>query len=169
MKLRSGINTDGLCRVCDRFYGNPKWGNQCSTCQTTVVLDRPKWYDPNFRKALNEWTENKLQFSRQNNVVQILKNIVSVQLLKNCIHELNKFSKSYNQRIYISAQEGEELLRHTGENVVEKSHIICPLVIDWWNMKQYNYERFELCYYGRYGEPEYHVNAIPPPPPIQMS
>ena len=70
--------------------------------------------------------------------------------------------------LYISAEYGEELLRRTGIDCPKKSHIICPLVLDWWNMKNYDYKGYELCYYGRFGDEETFkekITSIPPPPP----
>ena len=75
---------------------------------------------------------------------------------------------STDETLWISAEKGEELLRRTGKDCDSKSHIICPLVLDWWNMKHYNYRGFELCYYGRFGDEsdfEEQIKSIPPPPP----
>ena len=75
---------------------------------------------------------------------------------------------STDETLWISAEKGEELLRRTGKDCDSKSHIICPLVLDWWNMKNYNYRGFELCYYGRFGDEsdfEEQIKSIPPPLP----
>ena len=48
----------------------------------------------------------------------------------------------------------------------KKSHLICPFIVDWWNMRNYNFKSFELCYYARYGDdPAQYINSIPPPMP----
>jgi len=86
-------------------------------------------------------------------------------------HLIEKIQNSYkisNIEFYISAKDGEELLRRTGIDVPEKSHLICPLILDWWNMKKYRFLGFEMCYYGRYGDEadfEEQIKSIPPPPP----
>ena len=75
---------------------------------------------------------------------------------------------SENETLWISAEKGEELLRRTGKDCGEKSHVICPLILDWWNMKHYSYNGTERCYYGRFGDEstfEEEIKSIPPPPP----
>ena len=64
------------------------------------------------------------------------KRVISINSL------IEKIKKSYqisNIEFYISKKDGEELLRRTGIDVPEKSHLICPLILDWWNMKNIDF------------------------------
>lgn len=170
MKLRSGRNTTGHCRTCDIYHGNPNWNYECSTCTSEFNAPRARWYNPQFRDEVNDWAAARLAPKK---FVRILRKVVSVACfhdrdsvnsLKRLIQELRDTNGG---TLYISASEGEQLLRRTGAaDCPEKSNVICPLVVDWWNMKNLDYKSYELCYYGRYGEPEQHITSIPPPPPI---
>ena len=65
---------------------------------------------------------------------------------------------------YISAEFANDILNKYGRNE-RKSHIICSLIIDWWNMKDKNFNGTEMCYYGHFGDPyevQERVNSIPP-------
>lgn len=177
MKLRSGFETSGLCVNCCKFYGNRKWDFKCSTCTNKfVTVSNNRWIsDSLFRKEVNKWALEKSEYTRKKKIVRILKHAIcttcftnkeSVISLKILILQIKKNFQENNERLYITSNEGKELLRNSGRDCIEKSHIICPLVIDWWNMKELNYNSSELCYYGRYGEPEYHIKSIPPPLPL---
>ena len=52
------------------------------------------------------------------------------------VQQLQEDFISRGKTFYISAKYGEELLRRTGLYCDKKSHIICPLILDWWNMKK---------------------------------
>ena len=176
MKLRSGFETSGLCVNCYKFYGNRKWDFKCSACTNKfVAVSKYKWIsDPLFRNEVNKWALEQTEYTRKKKIVRILKHVISiicfnnkesVELFKKMIIQIKKKFQENGENLYITSEEGEELLRKTGVDCIEKSHLICPLVIDWWNMKNLNYNSSELCYYGRYGEPEYHIKNIPPPLP----
>ena len=67
---------------------------------------------------------------------------------------------------YITAEFGSMLLRSCGRDYSKKSHLICPFIIDWWNMRNYNFNSMEKCYYGRYGDdPQTIIFDFPPPAP----
>tara|TARA_Y100000389_G_scaffold202132_1_gene246623 strand:- start:1198 stop:1500 length:303 start_codon:yes stop_codon:yes gene_type:complete len=71
---------------------------------------------------------------------------------------------------YISAKLAEKLCRKTGADTWNKSQLILQFVIDWWNMRDYNFNSTELCYFGRYGdiaEFRTEIKSIPPPPSNQ--
>jgi hypothetical protein len=84
------------------------------------------------------------------------------------VQELKADFNARGKNLYISAKDGEELLRRTGLYCDRKSHIICPLILDWWNMKHYDFNGTEMCYFGRFGDEmtfAEQITSIPPPPP----
>ena len=88
--------------------------------------------------------------------------------LKIILEQLKKDLLVKSKTLYISAKDGEELLRRTGLCCDKKFHIICPLILDWWNMKKYNFNSSEMCYYGRFGDEKIfaeQIKTIPPPKP----
>ncbi len=171
------------CRGCNEFYAHKKYKYKCSGCYKGLKNVTP-WKDEEFRNSVNEWAEEKIKISNRNGGLIALSR--SLRLAFNgsfskerrvvAIYSLiEKIKKSYqisNIEFYISAKDGEELLRRTGIDVPEKSHLICPLILDWWNMKKYRFHGFELCYYGRYGDEDSfceQIKSIPPPPPNKQS
>ena len=167
------------CRGCNEFYAHKKYKYKCSGCYKGLKNVTP-WKDEDFRNRVNEWAEEKIKISNRNGGLIALSR--SLRLAFNgsfskerrvvAIYSLiEKIKKSYqisNIEFYISAKDGEELLRRTGIDVPEKSHLICPLILDWWNMKKYRFHGFEMCYYGRYGDEDSfceQIKSIPPPPP----
>ena len=166
MNLMSGFtkHEDGvLCRNCNEYYGTKQFSQKCSYCfrkrnSTTIH----PWETRAFRKKVNNWCKNKYidnMFERLLTfVVEKNNTTILIKLLKEMKRE-NKF---------ISAELGETLLRKKGLDCPEKSHLICPFVLDWWNIRNFNYHGFELCYYGRYGdemEIAEQIKSIPPLPP----
>ena len=92
----------------------------------------------------------------------------SHKLLDEAIKNIHREMQESGNSLYLSAKEGVHILRHIGIDCEQKSHIICPLVLDWWNMKNYKYNSTELCYFGRYGDEsefEDRIKSIPPPKP----
>ena len=167
------------CRDCNEFYAYKKYKYKCSGCYKGLKNVTP-WKDEEFRNSVNKWAEEKIKISNRNGGLIALSR--SLRLAFNgsfskerrvvAIYSLiEKIKKSYqisNIEFYISAKDGEELLRRTGIDVPEKSHLICPLILDWWNMKKYRFHGFEMCYYGRYGDEDdfcEQIKSIPPPPP----
>lgn len=172
MLLRNGKIKELIakCYKCQEFYGNKKFRYKCSKCSGYIIPSVLPWNQIEFRNNLNKWTNEKLEYGKSKNIIQLLKKIINNSTsntiaISYVIKEYQKYFKNMGQEFYISAEEGEELLRRTGIDSCKKSHIICPLVLDWWNMKNFDYKGYELCYYGRFGEPQYHIKAIPPPLP----
>ena len=51
------------------------------------------------------------------------------------------------------------------KEIKDISLIICSLIIDWWNMRNYSFSSTEMCYFGHFGD-KYEINeikTIPPP------
>ena len=182
MLLRSGKIKEQIakCYKCNEFYGNKKYKYKCSGCSDETFKSCYPWRDEEFRNSVNEWAQAKIQISNTCGGLRTLKQLVRqayngtwpkelrVNACKNLINTLREAYKEHGEEFYISAKDGEELLRRTGQEYPEKFHIICPLVLDWWNMKNYNYNGSEMCYYGRFGDEMTFcekIKSIPPPPP----
>ena len=185
MLLRSGFikQPNGItCRSCKKFYGskNLKW--KCSYCYNKKPMNSQfPWRDPEFRQKVNQWAIDEIK-KTSSICVNMIKHAIIIDSkpgsrsnfyegnTKYIINQIKSTmdDNSTDETLWISAEKGEELLRRTGKDCDSKSHIICPLVLDWWNMKHYNYRGFELCYYGRFGDEsdfEEQIKSIPPPLP----
>ena len=181
MLLRSGTVKElvAKCYNCNEYYGNKQYKYKCSGCYKGLKNQYP-WRVEEFRNRLNEWAEEKIKISNRNGGLMALSRSLRFAFngrfskerrvlgISNLIEKIQNSYKISNIEFYISAKDGEELLRRTGIDVPEKSHLICPLILDWWNMKKYRFLGFEMCYYGRYGDEadfEEQIKSIPPPPP----
>ena len=177
MQLRNGKIKPLIakCYACNKFYGNKKYRYMCSGCYKGISINLP-WYDPQFRTRLNQWAETQITESKQSGLHNILRQMVIISYSHSCkpnalssmVKELKADFNARGKNLYISAKDGEELLRRTGLYCGRKSHIICPLILDWWNMKDYNFNSAEMCYFGRYGDEMMfaeQITSIPPPPP----
>ena len=165
MILRSGFVKVPKCFKCKNFYSNSDWNFECSNCSGLSSIKNYYIYDtPAFQEELKTWVDKRLI---DNHIKLCLKFASRTHmdakhegLLKGILNQIKSTNK------YISAELGEELLRRTGLDSVQKSHLICPFILDWWNMSKYNFKRYELCYYGRYGDnPAIYIKQIPPPLP----
>lgn len=177
MLLRSGKIKEPVARCygCNKYYGNKRYKYKCSGCYKGMPIGY-LWEDKKFRISVNEWARKKTQIIKNSGGFNSLKKMIRcayngsynkntrVSACKDFIYGL----KEEYSEIYISAKDGEELLRRTGIEADDKSHIICPLILDWWNMKKYNFNSTEMCYYGRFGDEMTFcetIKTIPPPPP----
>ena len=164
MKLRSGkILTPPLCKKCKKFYGRASWNWKCSNCNGHIQVSL--FHTEEFQEKLQIWVKNYIAEAGHLNVLKWSTKYCYQQggtdVLMGAV--LDKFKKD---KKYITAAFAEELLRNCGIDSIKKSHLICPFIIDWWNMRKYNFKSFELCYYGRYGDdPAQYINSIPPPMP----
>ena len=176
MLLRSGKIKRPIakCFSCNEFYGNKRFRYKCSGCYGGLKSQYP-WKDEEFRNKVNEWAQEKIEFTKNSSMYRVLKQLIIIvsnthhmNMLSSAIKSMKRDMQLRDGELYISAEYGEELLRRTGIDCPKKSHIICPLVLDWWNMKNYDYKGFELCYYGRFGDEMTFcekIQSIPPPPP----
>ena len=183
MLLRSGKVKElvAKCYKCNEFYGNKRYKYKCSSCHDGGLKSSYPWRDETFRNSVNKWAEEKIQTAKNGGVFRHLKHLMKAyngsvfpparrhhERVAGIIKIMKLSYKESRFDLYISAKDGEELLRRTGMDCPEKSHIICPLILDWWNMKNYDYKRFEMCYYGRFGDEmtfAEEIKSIPPPPP----
>jgi hypothetical protein len=177
MQLRNGKIKPLIakCYACNKFYGNKKYRYMCSGCYKGLSISLP-WHDPEFRTRLKQWAEVQIIESKQSCLHNVLRQMVLMSYSSNCnpnalssmVQELKTDFNSRGKNLYISAKDGEELLRRTGLYCDRKSHIICPLILDWWNMKHYDFNGTEMCYFGRFGDEmtfAEQITSIPPPPP----
>ena len=163
------------CQECNEFYAHKRFKYKCSGCHGAVLKSEYPWRDEEFRNKVNEWAQEKMQFTKNSSMFRILKQIINIAsntnqmgILPFAIESMKRDCKKVGEELYISAEYGEELLRRNGIDCPKKSHIICPLVLDWWNMKNYNYNGSAMCYYGHFGDEMTFcekIKSIPPPPP----
>lgn len=178
MLLRSGKikHTSSKCYKCNEFYGNKKFRYKCYRCYKNLPDEYP-WRKTEFRQQVNQWVREELNKSSRIQTMWIIKNMINIcynknerdhKLLYTSINEIHNEMLKSGKGMYVSAKEGAHILRNVGIDCNEKSHIICPLILDWWNMKKYNFNNTELCYFGRFGdETEFEdaIKSIPPPKP----
>ena len=178
MLLRSGKikHINSKCYACNEYYGNKKFKYKCYRCYKNLPDVYP-WRKPCFREQVNQWAKNELAKTSRAQVNMIIKKVISIcytrmesshKLLDVTIKNIHREMQESGNSLYLSAKEGAHILRHIGIDCEQKSHIICPLVLDWWNMKKYKYNNTELCYFGRYGDEiefEDRIKSIPPPKP----
>ena len=182
MRLRNGKVKMQFpkCCECNEFYAHKKFKYKCSGCFDPQFKRKYPWRDSEFRDRVNEWAKEKIRISKISGGFSTLKHLIKrayngtcskslrVNVCKDLIYNIKETYKQHGNEFYISAKDGEELLTKTGQETPEKFHIICPLVLDWWNMKNYNYNTAALCYYGHYGDEisiSEQIKSIPPPPP----
>ena len=182
MILRSGKVKELIakCYNCNEYYGNKIYKYKCSGCYRGLKSIYP-WRQEHFRQQVNEWAKNEIEKTPPQ-IINIIKHAIEMDskpesqnfgATKFIINQIKTIindddDSDDDETLWISAEKGEELLRRTGKDCSEKSHIICPLILDWWNMKHYNYLGFEMCYYGHFGDEsdfEEQIKSIPPPLP----
>jgi len=145
------------CTDCYEYYGRIETDNKCSYCFKGIETMK----DPNFQEKLNNYVKSKTEI--KHSYKHLLRQLASGnnhKILKQ-LHE-----HFINKGLYITAEFGSEILENCGRDE-KKSHIICSLIIDWWNMVNYKFNATEMCYFGRFGDPYdiEEIKTIPPPPP----
>ena len=150
---------EGSCVECKEYFGTPEKDNKCSYCFKGILA--PLCFkDKEFQKKLNKYVESKTIDKRFNTLIKKASSTDCIGILKHLHSEIKKQDKG------ITARFAEQALRPYRESNI-KSHIICSLIIDWWNMKDFKFNSTEMCYYGRFGDPYdiEDIKTIPPPPP----
>ena len=144
---------EGSCVECKEYFGTPEKDNKCSYCFKGIDIFKKK---KEFQEKLNKYVESKVVNKRFNTLIKKASSTDCIGILKHLHSEIKKQDKG------VTARFAEQALRPYRESNI-KSHIICSLIIDWWNMKDFRFTSTEMCYYGRFGDEE--VKSIPPPPP----
>ena len=153
-----------LCIGCNEYFGTPETDNKCSLC--FLGKDRVLCYrDPEFRKMLDQYVKIKLASkTHQNLLIKSLKKKTGGSI-RYVLDVMNK------NDTYITAKFGYELkmiLNKMGlpeKEIKAISLIICSLIIDWWNMRNYLFTSTEMCYFGHFGDNNEinEIKTIPPP------
>ena len=149
------------CYSCNKFFGNSDWNWRCSVCSGNGIAPKlSPFYNEEYQTKLKAYVNEKTTDSVNNLLKYALQNnniIIAAQILQFALKKNNK---------YITAKFASTLLRSCGRDEPKKSHLICPFILDWWNMKKYNFNGTEMCYYGRYGDdPGTIIFEFPPPLP----
>ena len=148
------------CIDCHEYYGCIESDNKCSYC--FKGKERPIGFkDPEFQEKLKNFVKSKTEIKHSyKNLLRQLASGNNHKILKQ-LHE-----HFIDEGLYITAEFGSEILEKCGRDN-KKSHIICSLIIDWWNMVNYKFNAAEMCYFGRFGDPYdiEEIKTIPPPPP----
>ena len=148
------------CVRCEIFFGNPEWGDLCSDCSGRGKVY--VWDDPKFRETLEEWGKKQLAPEIYIKALWAACRFKLHETKYNAMLEIFKVLKSKN--MYISAEFAYKLWSKSNGGYENNSHVICPYIIDWWNMFKYDFDNVAICYYTFTLHPKYHINSIPPPP-----
>lgn len=151
------LNQTTKCIECNEYYGRIESDNKCSYCFKGIKTMK----DPNFKEKLNNYVKSKTD------IKQSYKNLLRQLAFSNNHSILKQLHEHFiDEGLYITAKFGSEILESCGRDN-KKSHIICSLIIDWWNMVNYKFNATEMCYFGRFGDPYEieEIKTIPPPPP----
>ena len=147
------------CIECKKYFGHPEKDNKCSYCYIGKIGIYDKGImNEQYRKELKIFVESKLIDKKMEKMIEkaFKKNAYNIMLH---LHDIIRKNKKY-----ITAEFAGKILNKYGRNE-RKSHIICSLIIDWWNMMKYKFNGTEACYYGHFMDPyeiEERVNSIPP-------
>lgn len=153
----NNLNQTTKCIECNEYYGRIESDNKCSYCFKGIKTMK----DPNFQEKLNNYVKSKTD------IKQSYKNLLRQLAFSNNHSILKQLHEHFiDEGLYITAKFGSEILESCGRDN-KKSHIICSLIIDWWNMVNYKFNATEMCYFGRFGDPYEieEIKTIPPPPP----
>lgn len=147
------------CIICGKFFGLSEKNNKCSYCFKGI----PVFENEDFQNKLNEYVKTKLVEKKYNNLLKKASKLNSIEILKH----LNK--SIVGKDLGITAEFANEIISYT-KRTSTYSHIICSLIIDWWNMRNYNFNSTEMCYYGHFGDPYEieEIKSIPPPAPNRI-
>lgn len=151
--------TEGSCVECKEYFGTPEKDNKCTYCYIGKVgLYSKGLKNDQFREKLVKFVESNLVEEKIQNMFKKACKADSYGIMLHLHSVITKNKK------YISAEFANDILNKYGRNE-RKSHIICSLIIDWWNMKDKKFNATEMCYYGHFGDPyeiQERVNSIPP-------
>jgi hypothetical protein len=148
------------CIVCQNFFGLPENDNKCTYCYIGKIgLYSKGLKNKQFCEELIKYVESNLV---EEKIQKMLKKACKNESYGIMLHLHSVITKN---KKYINAEFANDILNKYGRND-RKSHIICSLIIDWWNMKDKKFNSTEMCYYGHFGDPyeiQERVNCIPPP------
>ena len=150
------------CPICGKYFAHDIFGGRCSRCsENRGIATAPSvWYSQEFQRQLSEYVD-KHSIDESSHYYQVLKYHIQKNNLEIALEVCKEMKK---ENLWIKQDFALQLLRHIGIDHPKKSHLICSMIIDWWNMKKNDdWNGFELCYYGNFGEGgAAHVKSIPP-------
>ena len=161
MKLRSGKSFYNICYICNEHYSNER-SSKCSKCDPnyTSYSWHTIYYGEEFQLKLKKYAED---LTAPDYYKRYLKNISNRNNLRH-LYEALKLLR-FDMELYLDAKFAYYLINHTGHGKNnEKIHLVCPMIVDWWNITHKNgWGSTEVCYYGNFEEPHYKIKSIPPP------
>lgn len=171
MYLRSGT-VKGLCRGCNEFYHNAAYKHtitklpSCSACSEGPATTHFPWRTETFQTELGNWVQASLaetpkyMRNRVENMFRFAAKIGSVAgfSVANslCVEYGVKLSSSFAQEICTE-------INFETTNEKPNIHQILPLVVDWWQLRQWKNSTVN-CYYAHYDDSlEDIIKECPPP------
>ena len=162
MKLRSGKTYVTTCYICKEHYGNEN-SSRCSTCDPN---HKPSYswyhiyYGEEFQLKLKKYAESLTAPDYYKRYLKTISNRNNFRHLYEALRYLR-----FDIKLLLDAKFAYYLINHTGPGKNrERIHLICPMIVDWWNITRENgWGPTEVCYYGNFEEPHYKIKSIPPP------
>ena len=178
MPLRSGknylISHKCLTANCP-FWGSDKTGSKCSYCfhNTKSKCDKngkpiPLFeLDDTFRIKLEDWVNQNTIPSYMEDFIYRRASTASPGTYWIRIHFLFQYLKEDN--LWITAKFAQKILGRTSNNYSlpyeARTHMVCSRILDWWHIREKNgFQKWELCYYGRFEEITTYPKTVPPLP-----
>ena len=162
MKLRSGKTYVTTCFICKEHYGNED-SSKCSKCDPN---HKPSYswstiyYGDEFQLKLKKYSESLIAPDYYKRYITSISNRNDFRHLYEALKVLR-----FDHKLLLDAEFAYDLINHYCVGRTNKRiHLICPMIVDWWNITRENgWGATEICYYGRFEEPHYHIKSIPPP------
>jgi hypothetical protein len=163
MFLRSGrcVGATPRCQCCHLYYATSN--GYCSQCPLNLPH---RFHAPIFQTKLNEWVAEQLARTPTHVRfgIQQLFALGARTHRPDLLKQARKLCKIHNM-VISSGYAREILLRYGDEENMVASNSVLPLVIDWWNIRQWGTPA-QRCYYARYDDSlDEIIKSIPPPLP----
>lgn len=162
MKLRSGKTYAATCFICKEHFGNEN-SSKCSKCDpnhTPSYSWSTIYYGDEFQLKLKKYAESLIAPDYYKRYLKTIANRNNFRHLYEALRYLR-----FDLKLSLDSKFAYYLINNTGSGRNnEKIHLICPMIVDWWNITGDNgWGSTEICYYGKFEEPYYHIKSIPPP------
>tara|TARA_X000000950_G_scaffold284230_1_gene386870 strand:- start:861 stop:1403 length:543 start_codon:yes stop_codon:yes gene_type:complete len=165
MKLRNGKRYSVLCYICKEHYGSEKQ-SACTMCKpgsSPQYSWKVIYCSEKFQKKLEKYKNSKVINSNEKYILKKMFQRYQMYLVADMFQNMKREDR------YLDSEFANYLINNFGDGRTSKRlHLICPMVIDWWNITHKNgWGSTEVCYYGRFEEPWYHIvrDKFPPPKP----
>jgi len=162
MKLRSGKTYAITCFICKEHYGNED-SSKCSKCDpnhTPAYSWSTIYYGDEFQLKLKNYAESIIAPDYYKRYLKAISNRNNFRHLYEALKVLR-----FDHKLLLDAEFAYHLINHyCVGRTNERIHLICPMIVDWWNITHENgWGSTEVCYYGNFEEPHYKIKSIPPP------